>query len=72
MQKVVNSHFFLVALLKITLHWRYPELEHKQQWAQGPWPSAWPLARSEQVRFMPNTHVSTSYIAEVSDPNFDI
>ncbi len=38
-----------------------------KQEAQGPSRSTWSLARLEQVRFMPNSHV-----AEVTNPNFDI
>ena len=40
----------------------------------GPWHSAWSLAiyMQKQVSFMPNSYVAISYLAEVTNTNFDI
>ena len=36
------------------------------------WHSAWLLVRLEQVRYMHNSHVAASYVAETTNPNLKL
>ena len=38
---------------------------------RGTLTSGWSLARLDQVRFVPNSHVGISYVAEVTNRNLD-